>query len=241
MTKKLCAILLTLTLMLFAVLTVFGAAESEQITTDSDGGSYARLLYMGHASIRILTPEGKVIYIDPYAGDGYDLEADLILVTHDHYDHNAIDKVTHRSSDCRVITWKEALTDGDHQIFDLGYITVEAVEAGYNKNHDVRECVGYILKLSDGTTVYVSGDTSTTRQMPLLAEKEIDYAFFCCDGMYNMDPDEAAACAALVDAEHNIPYHTIVQEGVYFDRDQAERFHAENRLILEENEELELK
>ena len=38
------------------------------------------LLYMGQASIRIVTPENKVIYIDPYAGDAYDLPADLILV-----------------------------------------------------------------------------------------------------------------------------------------------------------------
>ena len=38
---------------------------------------------MGQACIRIVTGEGKVIYIDPYAGEGYELPADLILVTHD--------------------------------------------------------------------------------------------------------------------------------------------------------------
>ena len=47
------------------------------------------LLYMGQASIRITTEEGRVIYIDPYAGNGYDLAADLILVTREHFDHNA--------------------------------------------------------------------------------------------------------------------------------------------------------
>ena len=51
------------------------------------------LVYQGQASIRIVTAEGKVIYIDPYAGDDYDLAADLILVTHAHFDHNAIDKI----------------------------------------------------------------------------------------------------------------------------------------------------
>ena len=55
------------------------------------------LLYMGQASIRIVTGQGKVIYIDPYAGDAYDLPADLILVTHDHYDHSDVDKVSNRS------------------------------------------------------------------------------------------------------------------------------------------------
>ena len=43
------------------------------------------LLYMGQASIRITTEEGRIIYIDPYAGDSYDLAADLILVTHEHF------------------------------------------------------------------------------------------------------------------------------------------------------------
>ena len=36
------------------------------------------LLYQGHGSLRITTADNKVIYIDPYAGDGYDLPADLI-------------------------------------------------------------------------------------------------------------------------------------------------------------------
>ena len=43
------------------------------------------LLYQGHGSLRIVTCEGKVIYIDPYAGEGYDLSADLILITHAFY------------------------------------------------------------------------------------------------------------------------------------------------------------
>lgn len=57
----------------------------------------ARLLYQGQGSIRIVSPEGKVIYIDPYAGTGYDLPADLILVTHDDPDHNKIAKVALRN------------------------------------------------------------------------------------------------------------------------------------------------
>ena len=47
----------------------------------------------------------------------------------------------------------------------------------------------------------------STDQMPLLAEKEIDYAFFCCDSVYNMGLEEAAKCAEMVGAKHNIPCH----------------------------------
>ena len=117
---------------------------------------------------------------------------------------------------------------------------MEAVEAGYNSFHDVNACVGYIVTLSDGISIYVTGDTSTTQQMPALAEKEIDYAFYCCDGVYNMDLDEAARCAEMVKAKHNIPYHMAAQDGVYFDRDRAEQFEAPDRLIIGEGEEIEL-
>ena len=77
MKKTVCAILL------FALLTAFASASGEAPVR-------ARLLYQGHASLRIVTAEGMVIYIDPYAGEGYDLPADLILVTHNHSDHNAV-------------------------------------------------------------------------------------------------------------------------------------------------------
>lgn len=209
--------------------------QQESITDQN-----AKLLYMGQASIRITTREGKVIYIDPYVGDGYEPAADLILVTHSHYDHNGVDKVVNRNPGCQIITWKEALSGGQHQTFDLGYVTVEAVEAGYNRWHDVRECVGYVLTFSDGISIYVTGDTSTTKQMPEIAEKEIDYAFYCCDGVFNMGLEEAAECAEMVNAKHNIPYHMLAQDGVYFDRSRAEQFNAPNRLITEEGGEIEL-
>ena len=54
----------------------------------------AKLTYQGHGSLRFVSNGGMVLYLDPFAGQGYDLPADLILVTHDHHDHNRVDLVT---------------------------------------------------------------------------------------------------------------------------------------------------
>ena len=227
--------------MICMVIGVFlsGCAPSETSAANEEQQSY--LLYQGHGSIRIVTKEGRAVYIDPYSGSGYDLPADLILITHAHTDHNRIKKITSRNKGCRVITQAEALKDGEHQTFELGYARIQAVEAGYNPMHSVKECVGYVITLSDGISIYISGDTSTTEQMSELAEMEINYAFFCCDGHFNMGPGEAAQCAKLVNAENNIPYHTKAsRDDPDFDMQRAEEFEAENRLILEMGQQIAL-
>ena len=222
MKKAICSILSIL---------LIGTAAAEE--------SSSKLLYQGHGSLRIVTNEGKVIYIDPYAGDGYELPADLILVTHGHQDHTAVNLIKNRNEDCRIITWQEALVNGEYKVFDLGYARIEAVQAGNNRNHNIRSCVGWVITLSDGITVYATGDTSATEQMKELADREIDYAFFVCDGIYNMDLEEAASCARLVNAKHSIPYH--MAPGKLFDQKRAEQFDTPNRLIIPAGEEIDLK
>jgi len=204
----------------------------------AEESSPGTLLYQGHGSLRIVTGEGKVIYIDPYAGEGYDLPADLILITHGHQDHTAVSLIKSRNEDCQIITWKEALVKGEYKTFDLGYATVEAVQAGNNKNHSIRECVGWLITFPDGITLYATGDTSTTDQMKELAGRNIDYAFFVCDGIYNMDMKEAIACANLVKAKHSIPYH--MAPGKLFDQKKAEQFDVPGRLIVPAGEEITL-
>jgi len=196
----------------------------------------ARLLYQGHGSYRIIATDGTVVYVDPYAGEGYDKPADIILVTHQHYDHCLISLVPH-DVNCTIITNKEALKEGKYSTFLVKGVHIEAVPA-YNKNHSRDECVGYIITIDD-IKVYASGDTSTTEEMKtILPDYKLDYALLPIDGIYNMDAEEASRCAEMIGAKHCIPIH--MKPGELFDRKIAETFKAENRLIIEPNNEIEL-
>ena len=206
--------------------------EQKEVESVKETGE-VNLLYMGQASIRIVTEAGRVIYIDPYAGDQYDLAADLILVTHEHFDHNKLSLIRNRAKDYRIIRAKDAVTDEGHQRFDLGYVSIQAVEAGFNRWHDVRSCVGYVLTFSNGKKVYVSGDTSITDEMSRMSVMHIDYAFLCTDGWYNMGNEEAARAARMIQAKHNIPYHNDTSNsGEMLDREAAAAFDAPDKMIV---------
>ena len=195
----------------------------------------SKLLYQGHASLRLTLNDERVIYIDPYAGAGYEKEADFILITHQHHDHTAIHKVIQKDS-CRIISNKEALVSGEYKSFEFDGFKIQAVEAA-GRMHPKDRCVGYILEF-DGLTIYVSGDTAATEQMQTFAERTIDYAFFCADGIINMGLKESANCAEMIKAKHNIPYH--IAPGRLFSNRRAQKWTAPNKLIIEPGEEIEL-
>ena len=195
----------------------------------------AKLLFQGHGSYRLTADDGRVIYVDPFAGEGYDKPASLILVTHQHSDHNKTDLCV-QNPDCRIISNVEALEGGQHNSFDVGGILIQAVEAN-NSKHKPTKCVGFLITI-DGTKIYASGDTSTTQQMASFAELGLDYAIFCGDGFVNMGPKEAAECARLIRAKHNILIHTA--PGRLFSRRKTEKWDAPNKLIVEPGEEIEL-
>jgi len=174
----------------------------------------ATLLFQGHGSLRLTTDAGHTIYIDPFmspAGkdskETYDVPADLVLVTHQHFDHTAVDKMPHAAG---CVIWQNMDAHPSRatyltKAFLGGEVTVEAVEA-YNRNHPKDECVGYVVRV-DGLTLYFAGDTSTTSQMGTMSSMNIDYAFLPGDGIYNMDVDEAADCARVIGAKHAVPIH----------------------------------
>lgn len=192
----------------------------------------AELTLIGHASMKIKTAEGVVIYIDPYYEGDYSEPADIILSTHEHHDHNAIDLVT-RKEDCTVLRVADTLNaDLTHNNFEIKGVKIEPVAAGGNQNHHPDNTNGYLLTF-DGLTVYHPGDTSMIPEMEALKDRKIDYAFFPIDGVYNMGPEEATKCANMIGAKHNTPMH-------FFDADPM-KFTADNLLRMNYGETIELK
>ena len=194
-----------------------------------------KLLYQGHGSYRVTAADGRIIYLDPFVGEGYDKPADFLLVSHQHDDHNKVELVTQKP-DCTVITQAEALAGGVHNMFDFGNIVIEAVEA-CNTNHDPKECVGFMLTV-DGIKIYFASDTSRTKSMESFAERKLDYALLPIDGFYNMDAKEAAECAQLIGALVNIPVH--MKPGELFDAEMAASFDAPGKRVVVPGEEIEL-
>lgn len=191
----------------------------------ADDAAQPSLTYIGHAHLMIITAEGTVIYIDPSKIDGYPYEypADIILVTHEHSDHNQVELVP-QNDGCVVLRVKDTINkDGTYNPFTIGEVTVIPVPAG-NKNHDIKQTNGLIIQF-DGFTLYHAADTDKLDSMADLSQYAVDYAFFPIDGKYNMDAAEAMECAALVGAKHNTPIH-------WFGADPA-AFTPDNLLLMQ--------
>lgn len=185
------------------------------------------LTLIGHASMKIKTAEGVVIYIDPYYDGDYSEPADIILSTHEHHDHNEVGKPV-RKADCRVLRVADTLNpDLTHNNFEIKGVKIETVTAGGNQNHHPDNAVGYLLSF-DGLTIYHPGDTSKIPEMEALKDRDIDYAFFPIDGVYNMGPEEATECADMIGAKHNTPMH-------FFDADPM-KFVPKNLLRMKYGE-----
>ena len=195
----------------------------------------ATLLYQGHGSLRMTTDGGKVIYIDPFAGEGYDLPADLILVTHQHHDHNCID-LPAKNQGCVIWQSFDAQKDGAYQTLNLDFASVRAVEA-YNHHHKKSECVGYIVT-GDGISIYFAGDTGKTEQMSEMSGLKLDYCVLPMDSTYTMDIPETIHCAELIAAKHSIPVH--MSPGKLYDAARAKKFDVPGALLVKPGEEIKL-
>ena len=173
--------------------------------------------WLGHASF-LLEHGEKKIYIDPYNIGRTRPDADLILITHDHYDHLSVEDIDNVVSDETIIiapeSCREKLEDlpGKLRIISvgkdaevLGYVVSAVAAYNTNKKFHPKEngWVGYIIDFGDAT-VYHSGDTDVIDEMK---ELSVDVALLPVSGVYVMTPKEAAQAAVLVNAKKVVPMH----------------------------------
>lgn len=214
----------------FSVFLIFGTQHSLG-GTNSDS-----LTYIGHAFVEVKTSDGIVIYIDPYAVNAFADSADIVLITHEHGDHNELSRVKQKSA-CTVIRASNAINAGVYQSFTIGTVKVKAVPA-YNPSgtiyHAKGSCFGYVVEFN-GIKLYHAGDTGNIPEMADLASQNLDYALLPMEGIYTVTPEVATQMAATINAKHDIPIHTMAPPDTYSDASVA-RFTSPNKLVVHPGE-----
>ena len=172
-----------------------------------------------HSTIRI--SKNKVIYIDPFKIDKDYNDADIVFITHDHFDHYSeedIDKVINENT--TIIIPKELLTKilrkginknavitvKSNKEYMVQGIKIETIPA-YNTNKTFHpkenNWVGYIITL-DGIRYYIAGDTDITEEN---RKVKCDVAFVPVGGTYTMDYKEAAQLINEIQPKIAVPIH----------------------------------
>jgi len=183
--------------------------------------------WLGHDTFKI-TGE-KTVYTDPYKISKKDV-ADLILITHSHYDHCSPEDVAKiQGKDTVIVTVAEcaAKLKGNTIIVTPG-VTVNAagieVRAlpSYNTNKQFhtkdKGWVGYVFTIN-GKKIYLAGDTDYIPEMKNLGP--VDIALLPVSGTYVMTADEAAQAAMDIRPKVVVPMH---YGSVVGSKKDAERF-----------------
>ena len=176
-----------------------------------------------HASLRIQY-DGLEIQVDPVAKYAPETDytkfpkADVILVTHEHFDHFDREAIAVLQKDGtqvianpavqKMLGSGTALNNGESRVLAKG-IKLDAVPAynttpGHTQFHPKGRDNGYVLTI-DGLRIYIAGDTEDIPEMAAL--KDIDVAFLPCNQPYTMTPEQVAKAARTIKPKVLFPYH----------------------------------
>jgi L-ascorbate metabolism protein UlaG (beta-lactamase superfamily) len=209
------------------------------------------LKWLGHSGFFI--KNSRAIYIDPYnIKEGME-KADIIFITHSHYDHCSvadIGKIVQdgtkiiMTADCQskitrfdVPIKMEVVEPG--QEFEIGDIKVSVLPS-YNLDkhfHPIDEnWTGYLLKINN-VIIYHAGDTDLIPEMQKLTGykqpgKEF-VALLPIGGRFTMNPEEAAEAAKLIKPTLAIPMHYGSVVGTNEDAKEFKELCEENNIRCE--------
>ena len=172
-----------------------------------------------HSSIRI--DKEKIIYIDPFKIDKDYNDADIVFITHDHFDHYSeedIDKVINENT--TIIIPKELLTkilrkginknavitvesNKEYMVQGIKFETIPAYNTNKTFHPKENDWIGYIITL-DGIRYYIAGDTDITEEN---RKVKCDVAFVPVGGTYTMNYSEAAELVNIIKPKIAVPIH----------------------------------
>ena len=188
---------------------------------DFEGFAREHIRLNAHSSVRIeaaaVNGSGRVVYVDPFlmnAEYGVDMpprDADILCVTHSHYDHFSpkdaaavarADGATRYVMPASMVDEalkagirKDAITAVEPgQVCYVAGLPLRAV-AAYNPakpfHPKKNRWVGYLIQAQPAVSVYVCGDTDA---VPEVAGTACDIICIPVGAKYTMDAAEAAAC-----------------------------------------------
>ena len=203
--------------------TTGGALDFQTDTFKTKEGKAVTITAIKHASLRIQY-DGLEIQVDPVAKYAPETDyskfpkADVILVTHEHFDHFDGDTIATLKKDGteivanpaaqKMLSFGTALANGEQRVIAKG-IKLAAVPAynttpGHTQFHPKGRDNGYVLTMG-GLRIYIAGDTEDIPEMAAL--KDIDVAFLPCNQPYTMTPEQVAKAARTIKPKVLFPYH----------------------------------
>ncbi|MBI3788451.1 MAG: MBL fold metallo-hydrolase [Ignavibacteriales bacterium] len=177
--------------------------------------NHQHIHWLGHASFRI--EDGATqIYIDPWKLPPGLPKADIVFVTHAHYDHFSIEDIAKIKKDGTAFfvpkdvayqlkgTVISVAPGQSYNVGDLKIKTIAAYNIGKQFHPKQNNWVGYIISLSTEQKIYHSGDTDSTPEMRTVVT---DFALLPCGGTYTMSGKEAGEAANIFKPHTVIPMH----------------------------------